>query len=150
MWAPRDRSGWGGKARGQRGGAGKGATGKVSDGTQRPRHCKGLVWASCPQLRTLLLSRGSPEWAWGRGRKGKGHPVWMDLGSTSQRAGQAHKHTVSQPPKPEAGLRLLPGRSCDTRFYTGCFLSLGTCLAYVATHTHIHSVTRVHTAPLEE
>lgn len=63
----------------------------------------------------------------------------MDLGSPSQKAGQAHKHTVSQPPKPEAGLRLLPRRSCDTRFYTGCFLSLGTCLAGCG-HTHRYTL----------
>ena len=96
MWAPRDRSEWGGTARGQRGGARKGATGKVSDGTQRPRHCKGLVWASCPHLRTLVLSGGSPEWAWARDSEGGGASC-MDLGSPSQRAGQAHKHTVHSP-----------------------------------------------------
>lgn len=82
---PRDvgsqRQIWVGReGRGQRGGAGKGAMGKVSDGTQRPRRCKGLVWASCPQLRTLLLSGMSPEWTWGRGSEGggqgEGHPVW--------------------------------------------------------------------------
>ena len=58
MWAPRDRSGWGGKVGGKGVWTGKETMGKMSDGTQRPRHCKRLVWASCPQPRTLLLSGG--------------------------------------------------------------------------------------------
>ena len=73
----------------------------------------------------------------------------MDLGSPSQKAGQVYKHTVSQLPKPEASLRLLPRRSCDTRFYKGASFLWAHAWLDVATHTHIHSVTHVHTVPLE-
>lgn len=98
MWAPRDRSGWE-EARGAGVGLGKGATGRCQMELRGP----GTVGAGLG----ILPSAQDPATRrrWGGGLLGgpRGGGAWrggigVDLGSTSQRAGQAHKHTVSQPP----------------------------------------------------